>query len=168
MITFFLPLHFIKHFVKYGANLRNLLDIVLFYRYYSQMCDCSKFWDEMKKLRFDNLIRAIICVGVNFCSIAPVDFLGVEALDKSIALRVLSDIEDGGWMEQKENEERDRIRLVYEKALYDRTSTNGNLVCIWTKRARVMQLLKAFFALKNICTINIRMCKKSVYLLPIA
>ena len=33
----FLVLPFIKYFVKYGANLRNLLDVILFYRRYSQI-----------------------------------------------------------------------------------------------------------------------------------
>lgn len=164
----FLALHFIKHFIKYGANLRNLLDVILFYRYYSRNCDCADFWAKMKELRFDDLVRAIISAGIEFCSIPKNDFAGVEVVETSIVERVLADIEAGGWMGQKENEERDKIRLVYEKALYDRTSTHGNLAYIWTKRARVKQLLKAFYCSKEYLNNRYMYTRKSVFLLPIA
>lgn len=164
----FLALHFIKHFVKYGANLRNMLDIILFYRYYSLKCDCAKFWNTMEELRFENLIRAMICAGISFFSISPATFSESDALDKSIVLRVLSDIENGGWMGQKEKEERDRIRLAYEKALYDRTSQHGNLTYIWTKRARVMRLLKELFCSKEYLCQKYKYAQKSFILLPVA
>lgn len=130
----FLSLHFIKHFVKYGANLRNLLDVILFYRFYSQNYNCAEFWAKMRELRFDSLIKTILGIGVGYCSFSKKDFVYVETVNETITEQVLSDIEEGGWMGQKESKDRDRIRLVYEKALYDRTSSRGNIGFIWEKR----------------------------------
>ena len=61
----------------------------------------------MKEFRFDDLVRAIISAGIEFCSFPKNDFAGVEVVETSIVERVLADIEAGGWMGQKENEERD-------------------------------------------------------------
>lgn len=164
----FLTLHFIKHFIKYGANLRNLLDVILFYRYFSQNCDCSDFWAKMKTLHFDELVRAIISIGIKFCSIPKDDFADVKVTEDSIAERVIEDIEAGGWMGQKESKDRGRIRLIYEKALYDRTACNGKLVFIWRRRARIVGMISAFFCSKKHLYSKYPYSQKSVFLLPIA
>ena len=57
---------------------------------------------------------------------------------------------------------------MYEKALYDRTSTHGNLEYIWMKRARVKQLLRAFYCSKEYLNNRYMYTRKSVFLLPIA
>lgn len=164
----FLALHFIKHFIKYGANLRNLLDVILFYRYYSRNCNCADFWAKMKKLRFDNLVRAIISAVIEFCSIPKNDFAGVEVVETSIVERVLADIEAGGWMGQKESQDRDRIRLIYEKALYDRSASIGKIGFVWKQRARIIQMIGAFFCSKEHLYNKYPYTRKSVFLLPIA
>lgn len=164
----FLTLHFIKHFIKYGANLRNLLDVILFYRYYSRNCDCAAFWTKMKEVRFDNLVRAIISSGIRFCAIPKDDFAGIEVVDDSIAERVIADIEVGGWMGQKESQERNRIRLIYEKALYDRTASNGKIGFLWKKRAKIVGIISAFFCSKEHLYSKYPYARTSVFLLPIA
>lgn len=164
----FLTLHFIKHFVKYGANLRNLLDVILFYRYYAQNCNTAKFWKKMKELHFEYLVRAIIGAGIAFCFIPEEDFAGVETVEKSISSRVLADIEAGGWMGQKEGQDRNRIRLIYEKALYDRTSSGGMLGFLWKQRARVVRMISAFFCARDELYKRYPFCRKSVFLLPLA
>lgn len=164
----FLALHFIKHFIKYGANLRNLLDVILFYRYYSNNYDCVSFWEKMKALRFDNLVRAIISAGIKFCSIPKDDFPGVEDIEDSVVERVITDIEAGGWMGQKESQDRDRIRLIYEKALYDRTASSGTIGFLWKKRVRIIQIFLALFCSKEHLYSKYPYARKTVFLLPIA
>lgn len=165
---YFLALHFIKHFIKYGANLRNLLDVILFYRHYSTKCDCAAFWTKMEMLRFGDLIRAIISAGITFCSIPKDGFVDVDVVEDSIVERVLADIEAGGWMGQKESQDRGRIRLIYEKALYDRTVSNGKLRFLWKQRARIAGMIGAFFCAKEHLYSKYPYARKSKFLLPIA
>lgn len=164
----FLALHFVKHFVKYGANLRNLLDVILFYRYYSKNRDCAAFWAKMEALRFDDLIRAIISAGIRFCSLPKDDFACVEVVDADLVERVAADIEAGGWMGQKESKDRDRIRLIYEKALYDRTASGGKIGFLWKQRARIGKMLGAFFCSRQHLYSKYPYSQKSAILLPLA
>lgn len=164
----FLTLHFIKHFVKYGANLRNLLDVILFYRYYAQKYNTTKFWQKMKELRFERLVRGIISAGIAFCCIPEEDFAGVEIVEKSVTGRIMADLEAGGWMGQKESQDRDRIRLIYEKALYDRTSSGGKIGFLWKQRTRVTRMISAFFCTRDELYNRYSFCRKSVLLLPLA
>lgn len=164
----FLSLHFMKHFVKYGANLRNLLDVVLFYRYYAQRYDTTKFWQKMKELRFDRLVRGMISAGIWFCFLPEEDFAGVELVEKELTSRILADMEAGGWMGQKESQDRDRIRLIYEKALYDRTSSGGKIGFLWKQRTRVSRMISAFFCTRDELYNRYPFCRKSVFLLPLA
>lgn len=164
----FLALHFIKHFVKYGANLRNMLDVILFYRYYSKNCDCAAFWSKMKALRFGDLIRAIITAGIRFCSLPKDDFACAEMTETTITERVAADIEDGGWMGQKESEDRNRIRLIYEKALYDRTASSGKVGFLWRQRARIIKMIGTFFCSRQHLYSKYPYSRKSVIFLPLA
>lgn len=164
----FLTLHFIKHFVKYGANLRNLFDVLLFYRYYSQSNNCEKFWAKMKELRFDGLVRAMITCGVMYGSFTCDELPVLEPSSKSIVLHILSDIENGGWMGQKESDDRNITRLIYEKALYDRTSPKGNLWFVWSKRNRIIGIIKAFICSKEHLATKYPYAKKNAFFLTIA
>ena len=71
-------------------------------------------------------------------------------------------------MGQKESKDRDRIRLIYEKALYDRTTPNGKLGFLWKRRVRIIKMIGTFFCSKEHLYSQYPYSRKSVVFLPLA
>lgn len=71
-------------------------------------------------------------------------------------------------MGQKESQDRYRIRLIYEKALYDRTASSGKIGFLWKNRARIVKMMSAYFCAKEHLYSKYPYAQKSAFLLPIA
>lgn len=85
--------HFIKHFVKKGAGIRHIMDLLLYLKKYEDSVDAEGFYSLMKLLRYDKLIDAAKSVGVIYWGMEFKDFTPME---KSVVDEFLSDIENGG------------------------------------------------------------------------
>lgn len=158
---FFLTIHFIKHLVKYGANLRNLLDVALFYRDCALRDDTNWFWAKMRKLHFENAVRTMFSCCVYFMDFSEKDFSDVELVNRDIADAFSYDLELGGWMGSNEKSERNYVRMIYDKALYDKEHKGGNWSYIWARRSRIIRFLGSMFCSKEHLYIKYSYAKKS-------
>lgn len=164
----FITMHYIKHFVHYGANLRNMLDVALFFRENNKHINTRQYWERLRQLRFDGLINASLSACIYFCGMNMNDFPGMTLVDQDIAEQVISDIEAGGWMGMKEHTERQEISKIYERILYDQTTTNGNIRYLWYKRRIFLSLWKSLFCPRKHLIQRFPYANRSVFLIPVA
>ena len=85
--------HFIKHFVKKGAGVRHIMDLLLYMKQHEKDADMESFSMLMKELRYHRLIDVAKSVGAIYWGI---DFEGFTPLEKSVVDEFLTDVEDGG------------------------------------------------------------------------
>lgn len=165
---FFLTLHYIKHFVKYGASLRNILDVALFYAYYIRHHDAAPFRKKIESIQFDKLFAATLDICTHYCGFPEEMFRCQPMEDHSLTDQVLTDIESGGWMGVKETKERVEAKRIYEKVLYNKKHSNKNLAFLWHKRKVLLGLFKSIFCSRKHLEKHYPYVHKSKLLLPVA
>lgn len=85
--------HFIKHFVRSGAGVRHIMDMLLFMKKYESEIDWEKFDFLMKELQYDKLIDAAKSVGVKYWGF---EFENFTCVDDDLIELFITDIEKGG------------------------------------------------------------------------
>lgn len=85
--------HFIKHFVKSGAGLRHLSDMLLYMKHFENEIDWECFNSLMSELKYDKLIETVKLIGIKYWGM---NFADVPQGNDDIVESLLTDIENGG------------------------------------------------------------------------
>ncbi len=85
----FLTTHFIKHFVREGSGIRQIMDLLAYIKNNYEEIDFEKYFQKLEELRFKELILNVFGIGVKY--------FGLEFENYSLAFadRILDDVEDG-------------------------------------------------------------------------
>ena len=93
--------HFIKHFVRRGAGVRHIMDLLLYIKKYENQINTDRFSSLMEELRYKKLINTVKAVGVKYWGFS---FDNLEETDNEVMEKLLTDIENGGTFGAKEYE----------------------------------------------------------------
>lgn len=85
--------HFIKHFVRSGAGVRHIMDMLLYMKKYNSQIDWDRFNKLMSELHYDKLIDTAKAVGVKYWGFS---FDDVGVIDNVTLENFITDIELGG------------------------------------------------------------------------
>lgn len=91
----FITLHFIKHFINFGVGIRQLMDILLYMKYYREVIDWERYNLLLDNLRYKKLICHLIGIGICYFNINSED-LPPCTYDEKVLTRILLDIQAGG------------------------------------------------------------------------
>jgi len=94
----FLVLHMIKHFILSGLTVQMMLDVALFLRKHKAHINTDRVWEIICALSYGKLLNCILWAMVQFGGFSPDDFPGLSAEVPEPMIRVLDDLENGGWM----------------------------------------------------------------------
>lgn len=85
--------HFIKHFVRSGAGVRHIMDMLLYMKHYEEQINWDRFNALMDELHYRKLIDAAKSVGVKYWGFTFEDF---ESVDAGVLNNFIDDIERSG------------------------------------------------------------------------
>lgn len=85
--------HFIKHFLRSGAGVRHMMDMLLYMKKYEKDIDWAKFNLKIKQLGYDMLIDTVKTIGEKYWGLK---FDKNNKCDEQIINQLLTDIEMGG------------------------------------------------------------------------
>lgn len=85
--------HFIKHFVRSGAGVRHIMDMLLYMKKYESQINWEKFNSLMNELQYGKLIDTAKSVGVKYWGF---EFENFTCVDAELIDLFLTDIEKGG------------------------------------------------------------------------
>lgn len=86
----YLTAHFIKHLVKKGSGIRQVMDLLLYMREYKDEIDFEKYDKILKELRYGKLIDVVKSIGEVYFG------LDYPTCYPEIMNRILDDMESGG------------------------------------------------------------------------
>lgn len=85
--------HFIKHFVRKGAGVRHMMDLLLYIKKYEDQINYAEFDALMEELHYKKLIDTVKTLGAKYWGMA---FENLQETDKEIVNKFLEDVEKGG------------------------------------------------------------------------
>ena len=99
---FYLICHTMKHFLHYGAGLRQITDILMFAKVYTSQIDWDALEENCRQIRADVFLAAVFQIGRDYLGFAPETFCPVKSLIQTdIDIRpLLRDILDTGMQGQ--------------------------------------------------------------------
>lgn len=163
----FLCLHCIKHFIREGISIRNILDIGLFLQTYEKEVNHNRLWELLTSLQYDGVIQAVLNVCVHYFHMDKSRFVGYSEMNADIIQLLLDDIEMGGYLGIKEKNERSKSSQEYEQiVLSDRNVTNGDNK--WKKRRIRWERIYAAMYNKKKLQSKYSYARNHEWLLPIA
>ena len=85
----FLTTHFIKHFVREGSGIKQIMDLLAFVKANYAEIDFDKYFKKLEELKFKDLILNVLGIGVKY--------FGLEFKEYSLLYtdRILDDVENG-------------------------------------------------------------------------
>ena len=103
--------HFIKHFLKSGAGIRQISDIAVYMKQNEEFINKNRFDEIMKELNYSTLIGVIKGIAVKYWGMDFKDAI----TDGSKINALLSDIEDGGAFGNNDVEREKFFNIISEK-----------------------------------------------------
>ena len=99
---FYLICHTMKHFLHFGAGLRQVTDILMFAEAYAGQIDWSALEEKCRQIRTDIFLAAVFKIGRDYLGFAPETFCPAESLTQTDidVLPLLRDILDAGMQGQ--------------------------------------------------------------------
>ncbi|MBE6924640.1 MAG: hypothetical protein E7466_05335 [Ruminococcaceae bacterium] len=113
----FMALHMIKHFISSGMSLRMMMDVALHFIKNKDSLDTDRFWSVIESLHYTPLMRGILWATITYCGLSAEDFPGLAPCPQEHIQRILSDIEEGGWLGHNDMEQRAQSGLDYNREL---------------------------------------------------
>ena len=163
----FLCLHFIKHFIREGIGIRNILDIGVFFYAYADAIDYAKLWKLLESLNYDTVIQAVLNVCVKYFKMDASRFAGYKMLSNDVVESFLNDVETGGYLGRNDINRRKDSTKQYETYLYSQRNAGERLV-IWKMRRHFWERVYAAFYDKEKLKTLFPYAKKHKSLLPVA
>lgn len=164
----FLSFHLIKHFIRNSTNLRNILDLGLFFSAYGQTVDWDVYWKKLQSLQFDGIIHAALSACVYYGGFLPDEFPGIQLMDQETVRAFLSDVEKGGWLGMKNPQGRVESGQVYDRMLFRKRKKGSTLSYLWRKRRIGGRLLKSCFCPREVLQEKYPYAQRHPILLPVA
>lgn len=87
---FYLTAHYIKHLVNSGGGVRQMMDLLLYIDYYKNEIDFNKYYEVLKELRYEKLIKIVMSIGAKYFG------FNYEITDEQLMQKILDDTEKGG------------------------------------------------------------------------
>ena len=94
---YFLTFHLIKHYVSMGCGLRQVMDLLLYMKYYKDEIDFEKYEKTLENLNFDGLIKSIIGIGIEYFHLDKNDFYTADHDKKTVEKLACDIIESGAF-----------------------------------------------------------------------
>ena len=94
----FLFLHLVKHFLSCGVGVRQLMDLLLFWKNNNKVIDVLLFKKMLNELEMYDLFCAYLSIGIKYLQFSASDFPGFETVinNNYFIDWLLEDIEQGG------------------------------------------------------------------------
>lgn len=134
----FLTLHMIKHFILGGLTLRMMLDLALYFSKYKDAVDAFRYWKVMEKLHYDQLISSVLWNMISHGGFDQSDFPDVGPNMPAQMAAILEDLLQGGYMGEKEKEDRHRSGMQYNRQVLLKEKSQRQYVlfmAIWKIRS---------------------------------
>lgn len=109
----FLYLHFVKHFVSSGAGIRQLLDVVIYSRYYKDKINWERFFEQLESIHYLQLYTYLLSVAVKYMGFKKEDLPHVN-YDFERADKVVADLQRCGIFGHNEAD-LSQFKRIYEK-----------------------------------------------------
>ena len=154
----YLTAHFIKHLVKKGSGIRQVMDLLLYIREYEKEIDFGKYNDILKELRYDKLVDVIKSIGAKYFG------LNYPICSKDIMDRVLLDMKNGGVFGFGTNTRSD----FYDKYCQRRTELTRYKFKKYFEANAERSLLEKIFPKQQILMATGYNYAKKKYLFPVA
>lgn len=161
----FTALHFIKHFLSHGAGVRQMMDTLLYCKEYFHQINWDRYHALMKHLKYNQFMDCIFQIGTEYCGLKNC-FPTYNPVDKSLLLRILEDMENGGVFGQ-EQKERGYFYYRYTEARFKTFKPDqdyNRYIKEWAKEP----LLKKVFPSRKALHKQYSYVQKSLILLPVA
>ncbi len=136
----YITLHMIKHFVRSGTSLRQMMDIALYLKNYHTQIDTKRFWDILESLKYRKLINTVLSAMIIYCNLSPEDFIGYAKADKEAISGLLADLETGGWLGKNEVEERKGSWYRYNRIRYTEKRSSFFYWCYMIRRNAIFYI----------------------------
>lgn len=133
--AFYLFAHFVKHFVGFGAGIRQLMDFLLYIEYYYNDINWERLDQKLEKLRLKKMFYELLGVGVKYFNL---NFCNYSAEQTQ---RILTDMEKGGLFGF---EDLDR-KYFFDAFAARRTTMTKDRFEAFMSRNRKETLLQRFF-----------------------
>lgn len=114
----FINLHFIKHFFINRTNIRQLMDILLYMKFYKEDIDWNRYNALLDYLKYKKFFRQLIGIGVFYFGISPDDLPECQ-YDMDLMNLILRDMQVGGISEKDESAGNNLLIDFYSKAKWE-------------------------------------------------
>ena len=149
----FLSLHMAKHFIESGLTIRMILDIALHFARYKEEIDTERYWNIIRKLKFEKLMNSILGIAVEYCGFSMEDFPGMFEIKPTQITDVLRDLEEGGYMGGLEMQERHESGMAYNRQLLLKSKSPIQYrlyMVMWKIRSAAKDMFPSYSHLKEI------------------
>lgn len=111
----FMSLHMVKHFIQGTMRLLMLMDVAMFMKANRNELDMTRFWETMRSLRYEELMRTLFCVAADYLMLEPELVFDYPVLQNGAQTHMLlADIEAGAGGALGEEEGKCREESCYE------------------------------------------------------
>ena len=94
---YFNTFHYIKHFLTQGCGLKQVMDLNLYISNYKDKIDFTSYLSQIKKLKFDTLIKSTLGIGIKYFGIKKGDLFNIEYDDNKVDALLTDLIESGAF-----------------------------------------------------------------------
>lgn len=158
----FLFLHMIQHFIKSGASVRQLMDILLYIKHNRDVLDTDRVKKILTDLRYISIYNTALTIGTVYFGLDSGELTPFERVGDETVKLFLDDIEKGGWLGAKR--ERDGICLRYVGAHRAESTEEFEKDMAGYQTVRIK---KAIFPDRRRIYRRFPFAKKSILLLPV-
>lgn len=158
----FYTYHLMKHFIDCGVGVRQLMDLLLYVKKYTDSNDWKRYFDKLSDVKFDYFIKTCFRIGIQYLGFTEDIFNQVDGLydiSDSLAERLLEDFQDSG-IYGKGNPHLTNFNRYYLKYRSSK-NTNRETGCMQTKK-------QLFFPPKELLNKRYSYTVEHPYLLPVA
>lgn len=156
-------LHAVRHFVRSGLGVKQILDVLLYEKYYKNELDEARIRDTLTHLKYMEFLNTVKGFGVTYLGFSESDFLPFS-YDAEKVKRLFEDVAAGGVFGKKED--RSDCFDLYNAVRFA-TFKNEDYQSFMTKWYRKKAANSFSFGLKNMKK-RYPYAEKHIFLLPVA
>ena len=156
-------LHAVRHFVRSGLGAKQILDVLLYEKYYKDQLDAKRIEDTLTHLKYMDFLNTVKGLGVEYLGFEQSDFLPFSYQKEKVD-RLLTDVAAGGVFGKKEDR-RDCFDLY--NAVRFATFKNEDYQAFMTKWYRKRAANSFSFSVQNMKK-RYGYVEKHTFLVPVA
>lgn len=135
--------HFLKHYIVGSANIRQIMDILLYYINNKDRIDISSFLNIIQHTGYSKIFEMIFCVGIQYFKMDQMLFTGIKTLriPDELVQRFIDDIRISSDI-KIEDTEFERYWLIYSRIkFYNNSKRMYNIYMLRWRIPRILQIL---------------------------